>query len=105
VGMGLGLEIVGNVSAVVVLDDGAEVRAVLKAALDGERGDVLGARSWKIGFFSQGRVDILRLLDVAHGVGGARTPSAPAAAALASRVALGGDRRAPVCNDSGSTLF
>jgi hypothetical protein len=100
----MALEVVGN--GAVFLGDGAEVRTVLQAALVGERGEVFGALLRKVGLLAQGWVDILELLDLAHRICGARTPPAPAAAALASRVALGrGDGHTPVCNGGGSTLF
>jgi hypothetical protein len=101
--VGARLEIVGS-GAVFLGGDGSEVWAVLEASLDGEGGDVVDAGRREIGLLAQGRVDVLELVDVAHGVCGARTPPSPAAAALASRVALGRNGRG-VCNGSGTTLF
>tara|TARA_R110002003_G_scaffold595_10_gene20787 strand:+ start:3916 stop:4455 length:540 start_codon:yes stop_codon:yes gene_type:complete len=87
----------------VVLCDGTQVRAVLKPSLHRKRCDVFGARLREVGVFPEGRVDVLELLDVAHGVGGAR--AAAAATALASRTGFLCDRRVPVWHGDGLTLF
>lgn len=106
-----GVEVVWN--SAVFLRHWAEVGTVLKAALEGQSGDVFGAGLSNVGFF--GKRGLGRMLDVAHGGGGARAAPSPAATALAGAssqgmAGVGGagwlcGRRLRVCHGSRSTLF
>lgn len=76
---------------------------MLQGVLEREDGDVFGTRWGEVR--AQGGMNVLKLLQVAHGFCGARGRPASAGTLLASQMALGGDGHVPVCNDSGSTLF
>lgn len=114
------MEVVGDSTE--VLGDGTEVRAVGEETWARQGGDVFRARG-RVGqtrLFGKARVGRRVaeriLLDVVQRRCGARTPSSPAAAALAmpvlqgiagralSRNGLLCDRPAPVCS-RGATLF